>query len=407
MSRHRKLCRSCFPDTRVAYLKNSVYCHLCMMLDELKTLCGLLKVQTIVIDDVLFRLHYQITVTILAAFTLFTISKRFFTNPIDCHFADLPRDFLNTYCYTHSTFLVERTLTHELSERTPFRGFSEYTAKDRLKYYSYYQSISILLCMKAISLYIPHHIWKCWEGRKIELLASELVAAVLDEDDLNRNVTSLVDHLCSQLHSHNRYAYKYMTCELLNVIIIVGHIWITNALIGKDFQFYGIEVIVFNQQLEKESRLNPMERLFPTITMCTYKKEKKNTTGIFENLNGTCILTQNTTNQKMYFFLWFWYHFLATIGVLSTIFCIMTLLSSSLRYYKFRSNSETNSPCDIHVVYQNLWIGDWFLLKMLRMNLNPLAYKELISGMAERFDVCLCSNCSQHLPITRVTSTNI
>ncbi|AAS79822.1 innexin Vnx-d5.2 [Ichnoviriform fugitivi] len=377
-----------------------------MSLVDLKSLlCGLFEVQTITIDNMLFRLHYRVTVTILAIFTLFTALRQLFMDPIDCDFVGLSRPFHNTYCYIHPTFLVERMLTDELNKTVPFPGFSGDTAEDKLKVYSYYQWISIVLVLKATLLYIPHYIWKCWEGGKIQSLAGELDVAVLSEDTLNRRVTSLVDYLFSQLHSHNRYAYQYMTCELLNVITIVAQIWLMNVFIGKDFHLYGIEVIAFNQQQGKESRLNPMERLFPTITMCTYKKNVTN--GIVENINGICLLTQNSANQKMFVFLWFWYHILATIGVFYTIFRITTLFSSSLRYYEFRSNSKKNIPYDIDVVYQNLWIGDWFLLKMLRMNLNTLAYKELISLMAQRFGCCVCSVGSECIPLTRGVSTDV
>lgn len=349
----------------------------------------------------LFRLHYQLTVTILAALSLFTMSRQFFADPIDCHFEKLPRALLNTHCYIHSTFLVERNLTDKLDGKVPLLGFSEDIPKDSLKFYGYYQWISIALSLQATSLYIPHHVWKCCEGGKIKLLAGELVAAVLTEDGLDQNVTSLIDYFRSRLHSHNRWAFRYMTCELLNVIITVGQICLMNIFLGKDFQFYGIDVMLFNQQPEENSE-NPMELLFPTVTMCTAVKNV--TAGIAENMNGICILSQNSTNQKMFVFLWFWCHILATVGVFFTIYRIITLFSSSLRYYEFRFNCKMNNLCDIHVVYKNLWIGDWFLLKMLQMNLNPLAYKELIYRMAQEFEPCYCSECLQYLPITRVTS---
>lgn len=371
------------------------------MLGELKSLCDLLEVDPIAIDNFLFRLHYQVTVTILAALTLFTTSRGFFTAQIDCDFGNSSKAFLNTYCYIHPTFLVERTLTDEPNERMPFPGLSQYMAEDNLKFYGYYPWISIALFLQATSLYMPHYIWKYWEGGKMKLLAGELVAAPLSDDGLDDKVTSLVNYVCSQLHSHNRYAYKYMICELLNIITVVGHIWIMNVFIGQDFYFYGIDVMVFNQQREKTSRLNPMERLFPTITMCTYKKN--GTDGIVQNITGACLLTQNAANRNMYFFLWFWYHILATIGVFSAICRIITLFSSSLRYHEFQTNSKQNNPYDIHTVYHNLRIGDWFLLKRLRMNLNPLIYKELISRMAERFDCCHSS--SQYPPIIYLTST--
>ena len=43
---------------------------------------------------------------------------------------------------------------------------------------------------------------------------------------------------------------------------------------------------------------------FLKVTKCTFYKYGN--TGTVENKDGLCILAQNTLNEKIYIFLWFW-----------------------------------------------------------------------------------------------------
>ncbi|BAF45621.1 e1.1 [Tranosema rostrale ichnovirus] len=353
------------------------------MLHVLSSLQGLLKVQTTFIDSKIFRLHYKLTVIILLAFSLLITSGQFFGDPIDCDFPDWTGSSPNAYCYSHSTFLVERSLSSKPGTRWPYPGVSEHTEEDKLKYYSYYQWVFIALFIQAISFYIPHYIWKSWEGGRMKMLTVALDSPVLSEKSIDENMEPLVEYFCTQLHSQNSYVYKYYTCELLSFINIVGQIYFMNAFIGEDFQYYGIYLIIFQQHLNGRMT-NPMEKVFPTMTKCSY--EKFGPSGTVEKRDGLCVLTQNTVNAKIYVFLWFWFHILAIISALMIIWRIMTLIFPSIRFYSFRSSCSMNRDKDIDAVFHKLRIGDWFMLRMLQRNLNLLAYKQLIFRIAQRFN---------------------
>lgn len=353
------------------------------MLHVLRSLVGVLKVQLIAIDNHFFRLHYRVTVVILLAFSTLVTSGQFFGDPMDCHFPDFPYKSLNTYCYVHSTFLVEKSINLPTGQRIPYPGVSGHTEEDQLKFYDYYQWIFLVLIVQALLFYIPHYIWKAWEGGRMKMLASELASPVLSRSCMENNIEPLVDYFCVTLHAHNSYAYKYFTCELLNLVNVVGQICFMNAFLGEDFAFYGIYVIMYNQRLTQSVK-NPMERLFPKMTKCVY--HKYGPSGSLENRDGICVLPQNFVNGKMYVFLWFWFHILALISLLVVLFRIITLISSSCRFYGFRSSSWMSCAKNNFVVFQRLKIGDWFLLHRLQQNINSLAYKELISHLAQRFD---------------------
>lgn len=351
-----------------------------MMLHVLSFLRGLLKIQSISIDSNIDRLHYKVTVIVLLTFSLLVTSGQFFGEPMNCDFPDYPHHSLNTYCYIRATFLNKQSLTDASNGRlqTHLRK-PGLTPEDQKTYYGYYQWVFIVLFLQAVSYYIPRFIWKSWEGGRIQMLASGLSEPVLSEDCIRENTKPLVDYFSMQLHSHNTYALKFFVCELLYLANTVIQILCMNSFFGEDFTYYGINV-VFHQQLGGNMD-NPMEKVFPTMTKCIYKKYGPS--GTLQSRDGICILVQNSVNSKIYVFLWFWFHILALISAIQIMYRIVLALVPSLRLRIFRSSSSLNRARDVNTVFRKLWIGDWFLLHMLQRNMNSLAYKELISQMAQ------------------------
>ncbi|ULM71648.1 viral innexin 5 [Diadegma fenestrale ichnovirus] len=350
------------------------------MLPVLSSLRGLLKIQSISIDTNIARLHYKVTVILLVAFSILVTSGQFFGEPMNCDFPDYPYHSLNTYCYIRSTFLNKQSLTdagtgRQLQTHLRNPGTAE---EDQKIYYGYYQWVFIVLFVQAVLYYIPRLVWKSWEGGRIKMLTGGLADPVLSKDCIRENTKPLVDYFTVQLHSHNCYAFKFFVCEVLYLANTVMQICCMNSFFGKDFTYYGINV-AFHQQLGGNS-VNLMESVFPTMTTCVY--EKYGPSGTLESRDGICILVQNSVNSKIYVFLWFWFHILALVTAIQITYHILLVLVPSLRLRCFRYSSSLNSPNDVKAVFRKLWIGDWFLLRMLQQNMNPLAYRELISQMA-------------------------
>lgn len=89
-------------------------------------------------------------------------------------------------------------------------------------------------------------------------------------------------------------------------------------------------------------------------------------------------------NACFHAFLWFWFYISAIISAFAVICRIVTLIfRSNCRLYVFQISSSLNSGEDIDADFHTLRIGDWFVLHMLQQNVNPLAYKQLICGLAQ------------------------
>lgn len=353
------------------------------MLRIFRTLRGLLKVHVISIDNNFFILHYKITVVILLALAMLVTSLQFFKNPMECNFSDLPYGSLNTYCYVHSTFLEKQLGTHVSRQRLPEGDISGETEDKELRFYKYYEWIYLTLAVQAILFYVPHYIWKSWEGGHMKMLAVEFTSPVLSEDDIENNMIPLVEYFCKTLHSHNAYAYKYFTCEFLNLVNVVGQILFLNAFLGEEFASFGIDVIMFNHRPEKSIK-NPVDRLFPTVTRCTYHKYGPSNQE--QKFEGLCLLPENSLNGKIYIFIWFWFHILTVINSVIVMYRIITLVSPAVRLYRFKPLSGLIPSEVIATVFPKLDVGDWFLLCRLQRNINPLAYRKVISSIAEHLD---------------------
>lgn len=63
---------------------------------------------------------------------------------------------ITTYCWTSSLYTKNKI-----------------SGKIRV-YYSYYKWISFMLFFQAITFYVPHLIWKIWEGGKIQMITKDI-----------------------------------------------------------------------------------------------------------------------------------------------------------------------------------------------------------------------------------------
>ena len=103
----------------------------------------LLKLEKICIDNNIFRLHYKITVIMLAVFSLIVTSKQYFGDPIQCHAqANIDKNVVDAYCWIHSTF----TVTKHFTETAAHPGVGDFKEKeDAIVYNKYYQWVCFVL----------------------------------------------------------------------------------------------------------------------------------------------------------------------------------------------------------------------------------------------------------------------
>ena len=105
---------------------------------------------------------------------------------------------------------------HELSEN-----------HKKIQFFGQTFSYSSLNFFQAILFYVPRWLWKNWEAGKISALRMDLNLGIISEVEKKLKKKLLIDYLYSNLKHHNFWAYRYIFCEFLALVNIVGEYWST------------------------------------------------------------------------------------------------------------------------------------------------------------------------------------
>jgi hypothetical protein len=348
------------------------------------SLKGLLRIDSVCIDNNVFRLHYKATVIILVAFSLLVTSRQYIGDPIDCIVDEIPLNVMDTYCWIYSTFTIPNRLGSIVGKDVVQPGVGNHIeGEDDVKYHKYYQWVCFVLFFQAMLFYVPRYLWKTWEGGRIKMLVLDLNCPVVSEECKNDRKKLLVDYFLSNLHTHNFYAYRFFICEILNFINVLAQIYFMDFFLDGEFTTYGSDVVRFTE-MEPEERVDPMARVFPKVTKCTF--HKYGPSGTVQKFDGLCVLPLNIVNEKIYVFLWFWFILLTLLSALSLIYRFVVLMGTQVRLYLLRARSRLSPQEHIDTINKKCQIGDWFVLYQLGKNIDPLIFKELIGDLSKKLE---------------------
>jgi len=241
-----------------------------------------------------------------------------------------------------------------------------------------------MLFFQAACFYGPKFLWEKEENGKIQLLIQDLQEPIMKEDLKKRQIEDIVNYFDKFRGTHTSYAVKYFLCELLSFVNVVGQIFFIDTFLGGQFLTYGTEVLEVSE-LGTEGRVDPMSKIFPKITKCTF--HLYGPSGTIQNKDGLCVLALNNINEKIYIFVWFWLVILAALtAILIVSRLILVLNPSSVRaaLISFRGGSLRMVRAILNqglTRYQGF--GDWFVLYLLVKNLDFQTADLLIRRMHE------------------------
>ena len=104
------------------------------------------------------------------------------------------------------------------------------------------------------------------------------------------------------MYYNHFYAGAYVLCEILNFVIVIVNIFLTDSFLGNEFTQYGPEVLDFMNSGYNEGRIDPMNRVFPKVTKCDFRKIGPS--GNIIRYDVMCVLALNILNEKIYVVLW-------------------------------------------------------------------------------------------------------
>merc|ERR1712203_507099 len=85
--------------------------------------------------------------------------------------------------------------------------------------------------------------------------------------------------------------------QFLYLVNVVGQIFFVDCFLGWEFTKYGMAAAAFSE-LDEEERVDPMSKVFPRVTKCTF--QKYGPSGTIQNHDAQCVLPINIINEKIY-----------------------------------------------------------------------------------------------------------
>lgn len=202
------------------------------------------------------------------------------------------------------------------------------------------------------------------------------------EPDLTLKKQAIVDYLYHSSGHHDWYAARYYFCEILSFVNVVAQMFLLDAFFEGEFMRYGLNVLEFTQ-LDHETRLDPMIKIFPRVTKCKFYKY--GTSANIETIDALCLLPLNIINEKIYIFLWFWFVLLAMLTFLMLIFGLIIIACPSVRVYMLNPRFRISQLNHLYIIVRKSTIGDWFLLYLLGKNMDSYILKDIVAELAQRY----------------------
>lgn len=352
------------------------------MLSTFAVLNSRLKIKTSQhAESAIFKLHYRATFLFLMGSCLIVTANQYIGDPINCipDKDSIPVHVINTYCFITSTFTLPKYYDKTIGTDIANWGVGPDTPDDEKKYHNYYMWVPYMLFFQGILFYMPHWIWKAWQGNKIKTLLLGLNIPIMDENKQEEKKKILVKYILDYLHYHNFWAGKYVFCEVLNFANVVGQIYFTNVFLGDEFTTYGPRVVEFFDT-DPENRTDPMYEIFPRVTKCTFYKYGPS--GTIQIHDSICILALNIINEKIYVFMWFWFVILSILTGLSLIYRLVTIVSTAFRQRLLISIGDFGNKDQMELINRRCQFGDWFLLYSLGRAMDSIIFCDFLRNLA-------------------------
>ena len=350
-----------------------------MVINVFREIRSVLKIDSIQIDNTVFRLHYKATGMMLVLFSLLLSCNQFFGSPIKCDrsgLKDFSDEYVSTFCWVESLYSVKT------DGKTPYWGIGNSQGQQVISH-KHYQWICFMLFFQAMLCYIPRYLWKIWEGGLLKALTLNLNMAILNESDRQEQIKLLVLYLKNNFTEHNLYFFRFVFCELINLLNIILQIFMVDSFLGGIFLNYGSDLLDY---LAGDNELvNPMTMAFPRMAKCAF--EKYGQSGSIEKNDLLCLLPLNILNEKIFIILWFWFIILSIITGLLIIYRIVIISSSRCRYMVLKKKINNSIIIyDLDMILEMGKIGDWWLLYMLNKNLQEYNFRIVIKELAQELN---------------------
>ncbi|KAJ0180881.1 hypothetical protein K1T71_002966 [Dendrolimus kikuchii] len=357
------------------------------------------------IENIVFKLHYQLTVTILLFAVILVCAREYFGDHIRC-ISDqgVPDHVIQTYCFFMATFTIVRHYNESLLQQgfLPHPGVGPLSESDETLTHTYYQWVPFVLFIQSICFYTPHYIWKKKEGGRIKALVDGLQYAsiALEDNDMDvghmqvpskhtieKKLDIIRKDIILRLRISRTWSTWLIAMEITNLLHIMFQIWIVDKFLNGSFISLGPSVL--GEDDWKNHIADPLETVFPKVTKCIF--HKYGPSGSIQQHDALCVMALNIIHEKIYVVLWFWFLFLFIASVLAVIWRLISyfLYRRSLRFNEMmfkRVSSEKFNPYNVIRVVNGCAFADWLFLYYLAKNMQGFVFHKLFVRLAEELE---------------------
>uniref|UniRef100_A0A2A4K2D6 Innexin n=1 Tax=Heliothis virescens TaxID=7102 RepID=A0A2A4K2D6_HELVI len=375
-----------------------------MLATTLSTLLGprmRISLRKPIIENIAFKLHYQLTVTLLLASVILVCARDYIGASISCMAdAGIPTPLIEKYCFFMATFTIVRHYNESLLQGgfLPHPGVGPLSDSDETLHHTYYQWVPFVLFIQSICFYMPHYIWKKKEGGRIRALVNGLQYASLalttedmnvagmdlpSKETLDKRIEIIRRDIKLRLRITRTWSVWLVSMEVVNLLHVMFQIWIIDRFLNGAFIGLGPRVLNYD---EWSNIADPLETVFPKVTKCIF--HKYGPSGSIQQHDALCVMALNIIHEKIYSILWFWFLFLFIVSVLAVIWRIIS-------YFLYRRSPKFNmmmfqratrakfDPYNVIDVVNGCQFGDWLFLYYLAKNMQGFVFQQLFARLAE------------------------
>lgn len=353
-----------------------------------KVTSNFLEINQVSIDNWGFKLFYKCTTVYLILASVLTTAKQFFGSPIQCDAGSakdgVEKEVLESYCWMYSTWNIPREYKGACS------GGDQDMQTTTIVYNSYYQWVPLYLIFLAVLFYLPRMFWIMIEGGLMKFFGKGTTTRFIEDQEEKRD--RLVSFFIKNIQNkYNIYFCGFVTCEMLNLFVVLLTFLLTHRFLHFRYLFYGFNVWQYYLLPEEEQRMpgrkNPMCNTFPRIASCDYWRWGSG--GRQENINAICILGLNHINDKVFLLLWWWCLLITFIAIFRLIYRLAQCKSSWLRFkmIEMRMNRyfrRSTKMDKIKAYIDDCKLGDWFVLYQMSKNLNRPFFMDFLTMLSIR-----------------------
>uniref|UniRef100_A0A915BHZ2 Innexin n=1 Tax=Parascaris univalens TaxID=6257 RepID=A0A915BHZ2_PARUN len=350
-------------------------------------------------DDLVDRLHYLYTSTIIFLFAILVSAKQYAGHPIECfvpaQFTRAMEQYTENYCWVQNTYWV------------PFQDLIPHRIDDReRRQIGYYQWVPFALAIASLMFHMPATVWRMLatqSGLNMSLVV-QLASQEQNVDPIVRDhaVEILTRHIDDALKyqrdygSRNKSVYLFAVLKLGKVYgayvsivylfvkglhfgnVVLQFVVLNNFLETSEYPLFGGHVL-YDLLMGREWRDSGK---FPRVTLCDFEIR---VLGNVHRHTVQCVLVINMFTEKIFVFLWLWLLLLSFGTAINLVVWTLSLAFAAWRHSFVTKFLECESDQTHRFVHHFLRPDGVFLLHMIAAHAGNIMCARLTESLWMRF----------------------